>query len=101
MDLQHEYTIKENDLDAIQVLLKLPWTHILLFKRPGSLLKAKCLSVGIWTKLGIQSGSGFELFSMALSDDSEQVRAVAVMSMPLKVLFTGLDALPHIFQRLE
>ncbi|KAL0773839.1 PREDICTED: serine/threonine-protein kinase ATR [Brassica oleracea var. oleracea] len=101
LDLQHEYTSKENDLDAIQVLLKLPWKHSLLFKRPSSLGKAKCLSVGIWTKLGIQSGSGFDIFSMALSDDSEQVRAVAVISMPLKVLFTGLDALPHIFRRLE
>ncbi|CAN7059710.1 unnamed protein product [Brassica rapa subsp. trilocularis] len=101
LDLQHEYTSKENDLDAIQVLLKLPWTHSLLFKRPSSLRKAKCLSVGMWTKLGIQSGSGFDIFSTALSDDSEQVRAVAVISMPLKVLFTGLDALPHIFRRLE
>ncbi|CAH2061656.1 unnamed protein product [Thlaspi arvense] len=101
LDLQCEYTSKGNDLDAIQVLLKLPWTHSLLFKKPGSLLKSKCLSVGIWTKLGLRDGSGFDIFNMALSDDFEQVRAVAVISMPLKVVFSDIDALPHIFRRLE
>lgn len=73
----------------------------MLFKKPSSLVKSKCLSVGIWTKLGLQDGSGFDIFNLALSDDIEQVRAIAVISMPLKVLFSGLDALPHIFPRLE
>lgn len=101
MDLQYEYTSKGNDLDAIHVILKLPWTHFLLFKKPSSLLKSKWLSVGIWTKLGLRDGSCFDIFNMALSDDFEQVRAVAVISMPLKVLFSDLDALPHIFRMLE
>ncbi|CAN8236301.1 unnamed protein product [Cochlearia groenlandica] len=101
LDLQCEYTSKGNDFDDIQVLLKFPWTHSLLFKNPSSLLKSKCFSVGIWTKLGFQDGFGFDIFNMALSDDSEQVRAFAVISMPLKVLFSDLDALPHMFRKLE
>lgn len=101
MDLRYKFKSKGNDLDAIQVVLKLPWTHFLLFKRPDSLLKSRCLSLGIWTKLGLRDGSGLDIFSMALSDDFEQVRAVAVISMPLEVIFLELDTLPHIFRRLE
>ncbi|ESQ47406.1 hypothetical protein EUTSA_v10027615mg [Eutrema salsugineum] len=101
LDLQYEYTSNGNELDAIQVLLKLPWTHFLLFEKHSSLLKSKCLSVGIWIKLGLRDESCFDIFDMALSDVFEQVRAVAVISMPLKVLFSDLDALSYILRRLE
>lgn len=73
----------------------------MLFKKPSSLVKSKCLSVGIWTKLGLQDGSDFDIFSWSLSDDFEQVQAVAAICMPLKVLFSGLGALLHMFPKLE
>lgn len=90
-------------MSAIQVLLKLPWTHFLLFEKPSSLLKSKCLSVGIWTKFGavLRVESGFDIFNMSLFDGFEQVRAFTVISMPLIAIFSGLGALPHIFRRLE
>lgn len=73
----------------------------MLFKKPSSLVKSKCLSVGIWTKLGLQDGSGSDIFNRAFCDNFEQVRAVAVISMPLKVFFSDIHALPHLFRKLE
>lgn len=87
-------------MKAIQVLLKLPWTQPDLFEKTNSLLKSKCLSVGICAKLHLRE-SDFGIFDSALSDDSEQVQAVAVISMPLRAFFSDLDVLPHIFRRLK
>lgn len=78
--------------------MNLPWTSSRLFKTSNCRLKSKLLSVGIWTKLGLRDGSEFDVFDRAFTD--EEVRAVTVSYVPLKVLFSGL-APPHLLPRLE
>ncbi|KAL5788931.1 hypothetical protein ACOSP7_005880 [Xanthoceras sorbifolium] len=45
--------------------------------------------------------SVLQVLDLALLDESEQVRIEAVVSVPVIVLWSGLDLLTHMFKRLE
>ncbi|KAL5856187.1 hypothetical protein ACOSQ4_005989 [Xanthoceras sorbifolium] len=45
--------------------------------------------------------SVLQVLDLALLDESEQVRIEAVLSVPVIVLWSGLDLLTHMFKRLE
>ncbi|GLT42972.1 hypothetical protein SLA2020_169490 [Shorea laevis] len=91
------------NLDLINVVLKLPWTHSLVVHKPHPAWKAKCASIKILSKLGpsFSAGIGFEVLDLAVQDEVEEVRIEAILSMPVMVFWSGLYALNHVFKRLE
>ncbi|XP_007041728.2 PREDICTED: serine/threonine-protein kinase ATR isoform X1 [Theobroma cacao] len=93
----------ESDEVAINVVLKLPWTHTLVVPKPHLPWKAKLIAIQVVSKLGprFSAGNGFEVLDLALHDEIEEVRKEALLSMPVIVLWSGLDALAHMFRRLE
>ncbi|XVE93918.1 hypothetical protein REPUB_Repub01dG0235600 [Reevesia pubescens] len=93
----------ESDEVGINVVLKLPWTHTLLVPKPHLPWKAKLISVQVVSKLGLRfcTVSGFEVLDLALCDEVEEVRKEALVSMPLIVIWSGLDTLADMFRRLE
>ncbi|XP_021286556.1 serine/threonine-protein kinase ATR isoform X2 [Herrania umbratica] len=92
----------ESNEVAINVVLKLPWTHTLVVPKPHLPWKAKLISIQVVSKLGprFSAGNGFEVLDLALHDEIEEVRKEALLSMPVIVLWSGLDALAHMFRRL-
>lgn len=85
------------------MVLKLPWTHTLVVPKPHLPWKAKLIAIQVVSKLGprFSAGNGFEVLDLALHDEIEEVRKEALLSMPVIVLWSGLDALAHMFRRLE
>ncbi|GMJ02240.1 Ataxia telangiectasia-mutated and RAD3-related [Hibiscus trionum] len=92
----------ENDKVDINVVLKLPWTHTLLVPKLNLLWKAKLISIQVASKLGptFSSRTGFEVLDLALHDEVEEVRKEALVSMPVVVVWCGLDTLTNMFRRL-
>ncbi|KAG9442834.1 hypothetical protein H6P81_018688 [Aristolochia fimbriata] len=87
---------------AFYSILKLPWSHSLLDSPSHSLWKTKCLSIQIFFMIGVKGSPGgdLEVLDLALRDETEEVRAEAIISVPMMVLQTGA-MLPHICRRLE
>ncbi|XVF45588.1 hypothetical protein PTKIN_Ptkin02bG0218200 [Pterospermum kingtungense] len=100
-----EYKLFENECDEvnINVVLQLPWTHSLAVPTPHIPWRAKLISVQVVSKLGPSfcTGSGFEVLDLALHDEAEEVRKEAFVSMPLIVIWSGLDTLANMFRRME
>lgn len=94
---------KGDGLDILSMVLKLPWTSPLMATEPCTPWKAKCIAVQASSKLGriLRTESDFEVLDLALHDESEEVRTEAVISLPVIVLWSGHDALTHMFKRLE
>ncbi|XP_010266921.1 PREDICTED: serine/threonine-protein kinase ATR isoform X2 [Nelumbo nucifera] len=94
---------KGDDADHIISVLKLPWTHSLAIPQAHPLWKAKCISIQIFSKIGIRlnTENDLEIFDLALHDGAEEVRVEAVLSIPMIVLWSGFDLLVHIFEKLE
>ncbi|KAK8624063.1 hypothetical protein V6N13_065420, partial [Hibiscus sabdariffa] len=92
----------ENDEVDISVVLKLPWTHTLLVPKLNLPWKAKLISIQVASKLGptFSSRTGFEVLDLALHDEVEEVRKEALVSMPVIVVWSGLDTLTNMFRRL-
>ncbi|XP_054777127.1 serine/threonine-protein kinase ATR [Prosopis cineraria] len=97
--LQHD----NHDADLLHVVLKLPWTHRLLAVDHHCPWKTKCLSLQVASKLGpsVNNEVVLEVLDLGLSDESEEVRIEAVISMPVMVLWFGHDLLPPVVQRME
>ncbi|XP_022748509.1 serine/threonine-protein kinase ATR-like isoform X3 [Durio zibethinus] len=93
----------ENNEVDINVVLKLPWTHTLVVPKSHLPWKAKLISVQVVSKLGprFSTGRGFEVLDLALHDEIEEVRKEALVSMPVIVVWSGLDTLANMFRRLE
>lgn len=89
--------------DLIHVVLKLPWTHVLLAIDNCCPRKTKCLSLQVISKLGpsLNSEVVLEVLDLGLHDEAEEVRTEAAISMPVMVLWSGLDVSPLIFKRME
>ncbi|KAF5745781.1 serine/threonine-protein kinase ATR isoform X1 [Tripterygium wilfordii] len=94
---------KRDAADLIHVVLKLPWTHFLAVNEPHPLWKIKCISVQVASKLGpsLKTESDLEILDLGLSDEVEEVRLEAMISMPVMVLWSGLEVLTHMFRRLQ
>ncbi|KAJ4962511.1 hypothetical protein NE237_022450 [Protea cynaroides] len=91
------------DEDFTNFVLKLPWTHSHVVAQTHSIWKTKCLSIQVLSMIGIRlkCESDLEVLDLALHDEVEEVRAEAVISMPMIVVWSGLGLLADIFGRLE
>ncbi|XP_061337449.1 serine/threonine-protein kinase ATR [Gastrolobium bilobum] len=85
------------------LVLKLPWTHTLLGIDNHCPWKAKCLSLQVVSKLGpsLNSEAVLEVLDLGLHDEADEVRTEAAISMPVMVLWSGLDVLSPVFKRME
>ncbi|XP_057427688.1 serine/threonine-protein kinase ATR isoform X2 [Lotus japonicus] len=90
-------------VDLMLVLLKLPWTHMLLATDNHCTWKTKCLSLQVVSKLGpsLNNEVVLEFLDLGLRDEAEEVRAEAAISMPVMVLWSGLDVSSPVFKRME
>ncbi|XP_068639721.1 serine/threonine-protein kinase ATR [Aristolochia californica] len=88
---------------AFNCILKLPWSHSLLDSNSHPLWKTRCLSIQIFSMIGVKESTGgdLEVLDLAHSDEAEEVRAEAIISIPVMVLCTGRGILPHMCRRLE
>ncbi|KAM7257739.1 hypothetical protein ACFE04_013480 [Oxalis oulophora] len=93
---------KNGDDNAIHGVLKLPWSNSLVVTEPHYALKTKCLCLQIVSKIGfaVKMENALEIMDLGLSDESEQVRLEAIISLPIIVMSFGIDMIPHIFGRL-
>ncbi|XP_048234616.1 serine/threonine-protein kinase ATR isoform X1 [Ricinus communis] len=97
------FKLKGDDVDLVHMLLKLPWTHSHMVGGPHPPWKAKCNSVQVVSKLGpsFKTESVMEVLDLGLHDGAEEVRLETIVSMPVIVLWSGLDVLAQMFKRLE
>lgn len=91
-----------NAFEFIQFVLKLPWTNSLVFSEPHLFLKAKCLSLQVFSKMVYlsDSGSNLDVLDLGLQDEAEIVRMEAVTTLPIMVLWSGYGMLPHMLKRM-
>jgi len=84
-------------------VLKLPWTHTLIATDNQLPWKIKCLSLQVLSKLGpsLSTEVVLEVLDLGLRDEAEEVRTEAAISMPVMVLWSGLDVSPPVFERME
>lgn len=94
---------KEDDSTLIHILLKIPWTHSFAGTEFHPPWKTKCLSLQVLSKIGptLKADSDLKVLDLGLNDKAEEVRIEAVISMPMVVLWSGVDLLTPIFRRLE
>lgn len=91
------------DANVLAGVLKLPWTHSLKVFEPQSLNTSKIHSVRVLSKLGpaLDDETSEEMLDLSLHNEAEDVVAEAIIAMPVRVLWSGLRVLMHIFRRLE
>ncbi|KAJ1436334.1 Zinc finger C2H2-type [Sesbania bispinosa] len=94
---------ENSHVELILLVLKLPWTHMLLAVDNHCPWKAKCLSLQVVSKLGptLNSEVVLEVLDLGLRDEAEEVRTEAAISMPVMVLWSGLDVSSAVFERME
>ncbi|AES62926.2 Serine/Threonine-kinase ATR-like protein [Medicago truncatula] len=90
-------------VDLMLFVLKLPWTHTLIAIDNQLPWKIKCLSLQVLSKLGpgLSTEVVLEVLDLGLRDEAEEVRTEAAISMPVMVLWSGLDVSPPVFERME
>ncbi|KAK7343322.1 hypothetical protein VNO77_11979 [Canavalia gladiata] len=100
---EHNPLQDENYLVDLILVLKLAWTHMLTAIDNHCPWKAKCLSLQVVSKLGpnLNSEVVLEVLDLGLHDEAEEVRTEAAISMPVMVLWSGLDVSSPIFERIE
>uniref|UniRef100_A0A1D1YBN2 Serine/threonine-protein kinase ATR n=1 Tax=Anthurium amnicola TaxID=1678845 RepID=A0A1D1YBN2_9ARAE len=96
------------DIDYLEVadvinLVKLVWTQSFVLSPTHLILKIKCLSLQILSKIraDTQTESYLEILDLALNDKAEEVRVEAVTLFPVMVFCSGGCLLEHCFERLE
>ena len=94
---------KHYHADLICAVLKLPWTDMLIAVDNHCPWKAKCLSLHVLSKLGpnLSSKVVLEVLDLGLHDEAEEVRTEAAISIPVMVLWSGLDISSPVFKRME
>ncbi|CAK8574214.1 unnamed protein product [Lathyrus sativus] len=90
-------------VDLMLAVLKLPWTHTLLVIDNQLPWKIKCLALQVLSKLGpsLSSEVVLDVLDLGLHDEAEEVRTEAAISLPVMVLWSGLDVSPSVFKRME
>lgn len=65
--------------------------------------KTKCLSLQVVSKLGpsLNSKVVLEVLDLGLCDEAEEVRTEAAISMPVMVLWSGLNVSSTVFERIQ
>ncbi|XP_020211373.1 serine/threonine-protein kinase ATR isoform X2 [Cajanus cajan] len=100
-----EHNLLHNEsyhVDLIAVL-KLPWTHMLVGIDNHCPWKTKCLSLRVVSKLGpsLNRKIVLEVLDLGLRDEAEEVRTEAAISIPVMVLWSGLDVSSPVFERMK
>lgn len=85
------------------VVLNLPWTQDLVVSEPSHLWKTKIYSIQVLSKLGplLTDEDDLRVLDLCLHDESEDVVAEAIMSMPVIVYFTRFVAMASMLRRIE
>lgn len=80
-------------------LLRLSWTS----PQANRVRQIRCLSIKIFSKIGTKLSAGYdlELLDLGIDDEAEEVRAEAVIAMPVIILCSGHNLLDNMFKRLE
>ncbi|KAI4367378.1 hypothetical protein MLD38_023121 [Melastoma candidum] len=93
----------EDIVKDLFVILNFPWTHDLVVLESSPISKTKMCSIQVISALGqvVHGGDDLRILDLCLTDESEDVVAEAVLSMPLIVYFSCFDVMASIFQRLE
>lgn len=88
--------------DLIDVL-KLAWDSHCRFTQACPIWKVKCLSVQVFSKVGIKLNAecDLEMLDLAIHDEAEEVQNEALMSLPMIILCSGPSLLEDMFKRLE
>ncbi|KAI0514246.1 hypothetical protein KFK09_010281 [Dendrobium nobile] len=88
--------------DDLIYLLKLAWTNETGISLADPIWKIKCLSIQVLSKLGPSNVEcNLEVLDMAITDEAEQVRVEAAISLPVITFYSGHQMQESIFQRLE
>lgn len=89
--------------DIVIFILKIPWTHSFVGNQSHPLWRIKCFSLQILTKIAftVNSESDLAVFDLALHDEDENVKAEAVISLPILVLCSGLRLSVQMCKKLE
>ena len=85
-------------------LAQLVWVEPSLFDPPHHLVKIKCLFIQILSKIRANHfimERYLEILDFALHDESHEVEAEAVISMPVIVFFSGGHVLEYCYRRLK
>ncbi|CAA6663251.1 unnamed protein product [Spirodela intermedia] len=84
-------------------LEKLVWVQPSVFGQSHHITKIKCLCIQILSKIRANHTVEryLEILELALHDKDQEVRAEAVISMPVIVFYSGGCLLEHCFRRLE
>lgn len=92
-----------NGADFVNIVLKLPFTHSFMLTESDPPWRTKSLAIQVVSKVGpsLNIESILEVLDLGLHDEADEVRIEAVVSMPVIVLWSGLDVLRHVFGRLE
>uniref|UniRef100_A0A0R0I0C7 Serine/threonine-protein kinase ATR n=1 Tax=Glycine max TaxID=3847 RepID=A0A0R0I0C7_SOYBN len=100
---EHNPLDDENYHVDLILVLKLPWTHMLVGIDNNCPWKTKCLSLQVVSKLGPSLNSKVvrEVLDLGLHDEAEEVRTEAAISIPVMVLWSGLDVSSPVFEIME
>ncbi|XP_039135080.1 serine/threonine-protein kinase ATR isoform X2 [Dioscorea cayenensis subsp. rotundata] len=84
-------------------LLKLAWKNPCFVSQDHTLWKLKCLCIQVLSKISMKKSidSILEVFDLAILDEAEVVKAEALISMPVIVLYSGHLPLASMWNRLK
>ena len=84
-------------------ILKLPWLFLNIDSQSDIIRKTKCKVISMFPKIGIKAMSEniLEVLDLALQDQSADVRAEAVASMPILAFNPSYDIITAMCKRLE
>lgn len=94
---------EEDIIKDLFVVLNLPWTHDLAVSESSPIWKTKMRSIQVMSTLGpvLNCEDDLRILDLCLADESEDVVAEAILSMPVIIYFSCFGVMGSILRRLE